>query len=125
MRTAFEVAALFCDFKPDFERVSSLGQWAQVLQRFLTGQFDAEFTEKVAHTDPIISVHIFKFLQMFEGNIEVHASGCVAQIQRCCAHNYLQWQAMKLKANVAKLNDYNVNALHWQYRTELAQKNKT
>ena len=40
VETAFEVAALFCHFAPGFQRVLSLAQWAQVLQRFFRGQFE-------------------------------------------------------------------------------------
>ena len=75
VETAFEVAAQFCNFAADFQRVLSLGQWAQVLQRCCRGRFDAEFTKKVAHQDPNLNVQSFRFLQMFEANIEVPAPG--------------------------------------------------
>ena len=80
--TAFEVAALFCHFAPDFQRVLSPGQWAQVLQRFFRGQFDAEFTEKVAHKDPNLNVQLFRFLPMFGAKIDVPTPVSVAQMQR-------------------------------------------
>ena len=105
--TAFEVATLLCHVAPDLERVLSPGQWAQVLQRFFQGQFDAEFTEKVAHKDPNISVQLFRFLHMRQGKIEVPTPGRVALIQQGCEDNDLTWQAMKLKAEVAKWNAYN------------------
>ena len=38
---AYEVEALFCGFALAFQTGLSLEQWAQVLQRFFRGQFDA------------------------------------------------------------------------------------
>ena len=72
----------------------SLGQWAQVLQRFFQGQFDAEFTEKVAHNDPNISVQLFMLLHMFQGKLEVPTPVRVALIQQGCEYNDINWQAM-------------------------------
>ena len=125
VETACEVATLFCNFAPDFERVLSPGQWAQALQRFFRGQFDAEFTEKVAQTDPNPNVHMFKFLQMFGAKIEVPTPVSVAQMQSeltevalDSAEKDLKWQEVMLKAEVAKWDDYNAMVLQWQRRTE-------
>ena len=111
--TAFEVAALFCHFAPDFQRVLSPGQWAQVLQRFFRGQFDAEFTEKVAHKDPNLNVQLFSFVPMLGAAIEVPTPVSVAQMQRELTEaaldseeKDLKWQEVKLKVEVAKWNEY-------------------
>ena len=110
---AFEVKTLFCHFAPDCQWVLSPGQWAQVLQRFFRGQFDAEFTEKEAHKSPNLSVHIFKFLHMFGAKIEGPSPVGVAQMQRELTEAALdseepdlKWQEVKLKAEVAKWNEY-------------------
>ena len=126
--TTFAVAALFCHFAPDFQRVLSPGQWAQVLQRFFRGQFDAEFTEKVAHKDPNLNVQLFRLLLMFGATIEVPTPVTVAQMQRELTEaaldseeKDLKWQEVKLKAEVVKGNEYKEKVLQWQCCTELAR----
>ena len=42
-----------------------------MLQRFFLCQFDAEFTEKVAHNDPNLNVQLLWFLHFFGAEIEV------------------------------------------------------
>ena len=98
------------------------------MQRFCLGQFDAEVTENVAHTDPNLSVQLFRFLHMFGVNIEVPPPVSVAKMQRELTQvalgseeKDLKWQEAKLKAEVAKLNECNENMLQWQCRTEVAK----
>ena len=81
MKLPLKFAALFCRFAPDVQRVLSPGQLPQVLQRFFRGQFDAEFTEKVAHKDPNLNVQFFRLLPMFGAKIEVPTPVSVAQLQ--------------------------------------------
>ena len=111
--TAFEIATLFCHVAPDLERVLSPGQWAQVLQRFFRGQFDAEFTEKVAHNDPTLSVQLFKFLHMLGAKLVVPTPASVAQMQRELTEvaldseeKDLKRREVELRAEVAKWNAY-------------------
>ena len=42
-----------------------------MLQRLLRGQFDAEFTEKVALKGPNLNVQLFRLLHLFGAKIEV------------------------------------------------------
>ena len=55
---AYEIAALFCHFASEFQRVLSAAKWEECLQRFFRGQFDAELSEKVAHKDPNLCHYI-------------------------------------------------------------------
>ena len=48
---------------------------------FFRGQFDAEFTEKVAHNDLNLKVQLFKFLHLFYDKIEVPTPVSVAHMQ--------------------------------------------
>ncbi len=78
--TAFEVAALFCNFAAGCQRVLSPGQRAQVLQRSFRGQFDAEFTGNVAHKGPSLHVQLLRFLHFFGAKIEVPTPVSVAHV---------------------------------------------
>ena len=51
------------------------------MQRFCQGQFDAEFTEKVAHKGPDLSVQLFQFLNILQGNTKVPAPRSVPKFR--------------------------------------------
>ena len=81
----------------------SLGQWAQLLQRFYRGQFDAEFTEKVAHKEPNLNVQLFRLLHLFGAKIEVPTPVSVAHMQRELSEAASDSQEKDLKQQEVKL----------------------
>ena len=85
----WEVACLFCHSAPDFQRVLTPHQWAEVLKRFFRGQFDAELTEKVSHKDPNLTVASFRFLQMFGPSLQqqIHRSSRQPEMRQWRSRN--------------------------------------
>ena len=61
---AYEIAATFCHFAPDFQRILTPAKWMDCLQRFFRGLFDAELAEKVTHKDANLTVESFRFLEL-------------------------------------------------------------
>ena len=66
---SWDTARLFCHVTPDFQRVITPNQWAEVLKRSFRGQFDAELSEEVSHNDPNLTVASYRSLQMFEAKL--------------------------------------------------------
>lgn len=62
---AYEMAALFTHFAPEFRGKLTDAMWLQLVEKFKRGGLDHELAEKVAHKDPRIRVDSFRFLQTF------------------------------------------------------------
>ena len=123
---AYEVAALFCHFAPDFQRVLTASKWQECLQRFFRGQFDNELTEKVAHKDPNLTVESFRFLALFGAKLAERPVSSVSAASKEEAASLLakeqsdmDWVAKKLTHEVAQWNDYKQRVQKWQCTTEL------
>jgi hypothetical protein len=61
--TAYEMAALFTHFAPQFMELLTEKAWQQVLDRFRRGALDKELYEKVMTKDPDLNVHSFRFVE--------------------------------------------------------------
>ena len=71
---AYEMAALFTHFAPEFQRVLSASAWAKLIAKFKRGGLDQELAEKVAHKDPNINVNSFRFLEGLGATLDRPAS---------------------------------------------------
>ena len=60
---AYEMAALFTHFAPQFMELLTEKAWQQVLDRFRRGALDKELYEKVMTKDPDLNVHSFRFME--------------------------------------------------------------
>ena len=72
--TAYEVAALFTHFAPEFQRALSASAWQKLIAKFKRGGLDQELAEKVAHKDPNINVNSFRFLEGLGATLDRPAS---------------------------------------------------
>ena len=123
---AYEIAALFCHFVTEFQRVLSAAKWEECLQRFFRGQFDAELSEKVAHKDPNLVITSFRFLSLFGAKLLSNPMPSTAQASQEEAASLLlkeqsdlAWVKKKLQSEVSAWNDYKERVQQWQCSTEL------
>ena len=128
---AYEIAATFCHFAPDFQRILTPGKWPDCLQRFFRGLFDAELAEKVAHKDPKLTVESFRFLELFGAKLQQCPASSVAQAAQEEAASLLQkersdmeWVVRKLSSEVAAWNAYNELVRKWLCTTSLERSAK-
>ena len=125
---SWEMACLFCHFAPDFQRVLTPAQWAEVLKRFFRGQFDPELSEKVSHKDPNLTVGSFRFLQLFGVKpSEVAPSSQVAARDEAKAakeheQSDVNLAGRKLATEVAQWTAYKNAVKAWQCKGELQQR---
>ena len=125
---SWEIACLLCHFAPDFQRVLTPKQWAEVSKRFFRGQLDAELAEKVPHKDPNLTVASFRFLQMFGAKLTAAnpSSQQAAQAEAMVVKEHEQADVnlagRKLKSEVAKWMTYKDSAKVWQCTTELQKR---
>ena len=119
---------MFCQFAPDFQRVLTPNQWAEVSKRFFRGQFDAELTEEVSHKDPNLTVASFRFLQMFGAKLTAAnpSSQQAARDEAMAVKEHEQADVnlagRKLKSEVAKWTTYNESVEMWRSKTELQKR---
>ena len=126
---AYEIAATFCHFARDFQRILTPGKWTDCLQRFFRGSLDAELAEKVAHKDPKLTVESFRFLELFGAKLQTVSS--VAQAAQEEAASLLQkersdmeWVVRKLSSEVAAWNAYKELVRKWLCTTSLERNAK-
>ena len=124
----WEIACLFCHSAPDFQRVLTPHQWAEVLKRFFRGQFDAELTEKVSHKDPNLTVASFRFLQMFGAKLKdtnpstQQAARDEAMAAKEQEQADVDLAGRRLKREVAKWTTYNEAVDMWRSKNELQKR---
>ena len=123
---AYEIAALFCHFASEFQRVLSAAKWEECLQRFFRGQFDAELSEKVSHKDPNLVITSFRFLSLFGAKLLSNPVPSTAQASQEEAESLLlkelsdlAWVKKKLQSEVSAWTDYKKQVQQWQCSTEL------
>ncbi len=123
---AYEIAALFCHFAPDFQRILTPEKWQECLQRFFRGQFDAELSEKVSHKDPDLNIESFRFLALFGAKLQLSSVSSVTQASKEEAASLLQkeksdmdWVTKKLQTEVSAWNAYKERVQKWQCSNEL------
>ena len=125
---AWEIACLFCHFAPDFQRVLTPTQWAEVLKRFFRGQFDAELAEKVSHKDPHLTLASFRFLHLFGVKLPAASTSSqqAARDEAMAAREHEQADVnlagRKLKSEVAQWMAYNESVQAWQCKGELQKR---
>ena len=129
---AYEIAALFCHFASEFQRVLSAAKWEECLQRFFRGQFDAEMSEKVSHKDPDLVITSFRFLSLFGAKLQLNPMPSTAQASQEEAASLLlkeqsdlAWVKKKLQSEVSAWNDYKERVQQWQCNTELHKIERT
>ena len=128
---AYEIAALFCHFAPDFQRVLTPSKWAECLNRFFRGQFDTEMAEKVAHKDPSLTVDSFRFLALFGAKLAERAASSVASAEKqeseallAKERSDMAWVMKQLQSEVSKWNDYKERVQQWQCTNALQRGSK-
>jgi len=128
---AYEIAALFCHFTPDFQRSLTPDKWQECLQRFFRGQFDAELSEKVSHKDPHLKIESFRFLALFGAKLQQCPVSSVAQASQDEVASLLQkeksdmeWVRRKLGSEVSHWIDYKERVQKWQCSNELTKNAK-
>jgi hypothetical protein len=109
---AYEAAALFTHFAPEFQAKLTLPMWVQLVEKFKRGGLDQELSEKIAHKDPKITVESFRFLQTFGAQVVQRSGGTVENLDEaeCAAMDAseaseLKVQKIKLKREAEKWKD--------------------
>ena len=123
---AYEIAALFCHFTPDFQRMLTPEKWAECLQRFFRGQFDAELAEKVSHKDANLRVECFRFLELFGAKLQQRSESSFAKASQEEAASLMEkeksdfhWVTRKLSSEVVAWNAYKEQVQKWQCTSAL------
>ena len=123
---AYEIAALFCHFTPDFQRMLTPEKWAECLQRFFRGQFDAELAEKVSHKDANLRVECFRVLELFGAKLQQRSESSFAKASQEEAASLLEkersdfhWVTRKLSSEVVAWNAYKEQVQKWQCTSAL------
>ena len=127
--TAYEMAALFTHFAPEFQRVLTASAWQKLLAKFVRGGLDQELAEKVAHRDPTINKNSFRFLEGLGATLDRPASSAqgsvdapdVTAAEENLQRSELENARVKLQREGKRWADYLEGVRLWNCKSEAAK----